>query len=204
MRNIILIRKRPSDPSTFQAQIIALLRAEIANFAGSTFAGASRGLLYQRRFLPKRLSGGPNKCHFGEGKCYFRALKSAIPDQPLQELPRARCIRPCTFMHLFPKLHISHSALLISRLFRRPLSSQRMPEGSQEELSAFQQDAKAIDPKVLATAMGGIDEPPEEPLLSTFEEGHGYFTAAAVGRSLRQYEFVRKVRMCGLPRLNLF
>ena len=79
-----------------------------------------------------------------------------------------------------------------------------MPEGSQEELSAFQQDAKAIDPKVLATAMGGIDEPPEEPLLSTFEEGHGYFTAAAVGRSLRQYEFVRKVRMCGLPRLNLF
>ena len=69
-----------------------------------------------------------------------------------------------------------------------------MPENSQEELSAFQQDIKAIDPKVLATAMGGTDEPPEEPLFSTFEEGYGYFTAAAVGRSLKQYEFVRKVR----------
>ena len=57
---------------------------------------------------------------------------------------------------------------------------------------------KAIDPKVLATAMGGIDEPPEEPLLSTFEEGFAYFTAA-VGRSLKHYEFVRKVRMCQLP-----
>ncbi|KIJ92047.1 hypothetical protein K443DRAFT_459647 [Laccaria amethystina LaAM-08-1] len=41
--------------------------------------------------------------------------------------------------------------------------------------------------------MGGVDEPPEEPLLSTFEEGDGYFTAAAVGRSLKQYEFVRKL-----------
>jgi len=74
-----------------------------------------------------------------------------------------------------------------------------MPKGFQEELSAFQQDVRAIDPKVLATAMGGFDEPPEEPLLSTFEEGFGYFTAAAVGRSLKQYEFVRKVRMCELP-----
>lgn len=71
-----------------------------------------------------------------------------------------------------------------------------MPESSQGELSAsFQRDVKAIDPKVLATAMGGNDEPPEEPLLSTFEEGYGYFTAAAVGRSLKQYEFVRKVRV---------
>ncbi len=77
-----------------------------------------------------------------------------------------------------------------------------MPEGSQEELSAFQQDLKAIDPNVLATAMGGTEEPPEEPLLSTFEEGFGYFTAAAVGRSLKQYEFVRKVCMCDLPSLN--
>ena len=76
-----------------------------------------------------------------------------------------------------------------------------MPE-SHHELPAFQQDVKAIDPKVLSTAMGGIDEPPEEPLLSTFEEGFGYFTAAAVGRSLKQYEFVRKVRMCELPSLN--
>jgi len=67
-------------------------------------------------------------------------------------------------------------------------------ESYQEELSSFQEDVKAIDPKVLATAMGGIDEPPEEPLLSTFEEGFGYFTSAAVGRSLKQYEFVRKVR----------
>ena len=43
--------------------------------------------------------------------------------------------------------------------------------------------------------MGGGDQPPEEPLLSSFEEGFGYFTAAAVGRSLTHYEFARKVRM---------
>ena len=104
-------------------------------------------------------------------------------------------------MHLFPRLLIPRCAVSTSRPFRRPLCFQRMPE-SHQELSAFQQDVKAIDPKVLATAMGGIDEPPEEPLLSTFEEGFGYFTAAAVGRSLKQYEFVRKVRMCELPSLN--
>jgi len=70
-----------------------------------------------------------------------------------------------------------------------------MPEiFEEEELSSFLEDVKAIDPKVLATAMGGIDKPPEEPLLSTFEEGFGYFTSTAVGRSLKQYEFVRKVR----------
>ena len=84
-------------------------------------------------------------------------------------------------------LHIPRRALSVSR---RSL----MPESFQEELSSFQQDVKAVDPKVLTTAMGGIDEPPEEPLLSTFEEGFGYFTAAAVGRSLKHYQFVRKVR----------
>ncbi|KAF8346495.1 kinase-like domain-containing protein [Amanita rubescens] len=62
-----------------------------------------------------------------------------------------------------------------------------------EERPPFQQEAKAIDPKVLTTAMGGIDKPPEEPLFSTFEEGFGYFTATAVGRALGQYEFVRKL-----------
>ena len=92
------------------------------------------------------------------------------------------------------KLHIPRCALSVSRHIRRPLSLQKMPESFQEELSSFQQDVKAIDPKVLTTAMGGFDEPPEEPLLSTFEEGFGYFTAAAVKRSLKQYEFVRKVR----------
>jgi serine/threonine-protein kinase SRPK3 len=69
-----------------------------------------------------------------------------------------------------------------------------MLENFQGERPPFQQEAKAIDPKVLTTAMGGIDKPPEEPLFSTFEEGFGYFTATAVGRSLEQYEFVRKVR----------
>jgi len=93
-------------------------------------------------------------------------------------------------MHLKPKLHISRC---ISRRFR-PLSSQRMPQSSQEQQLNFQQDVKAIDPSALATAMGGFDEPPEEPLLSTFEEGFGYFTTAAVGRSLKEFEFVRKVR----------
>jgi hypothetical protein len=103
-------------------------------------------------------------------------------------------------MHLFLKLHIPRCALSIfrPRLFRRPLSSHSIPEG----LSAFQQDVKAIHSKVLATAMGGNDVPPEEPLFSTFEEGFGYFTAAAVGRSLKQYEFVRKVRVFELPSVN--
>jgi serine/threonine-protein kinase SRPK3 len=42
---------------------------------------------------------------------------------------------------------------------------------------------KAIDPKVLASAdaMGG------SLLFSTFEDGFGYFTDAAVSRSLKQY-----------------
>lgn len=62
-----------------------------------------------------------------------------------------------------------------------------------EERSSFQQDVKTIDPKVLAEAMRGTDVPPEENLLSTFEEGFGYFTSAAVGRSLKQYRLVRKL-----------
>ena len=70
-----------------------------------------------------------------------------------------------------------------------------MTDGSQldDARSCFPQDVKAIDPKVLAVAMGGSDQPPEEPIFSTFEDGFGYFTDAAVGRSLKQYEFVRKV-----------
>ncbi|KAF7761326.1 hypothetical protein Agabi119p4_10735 [Agaricus bisporus var. burnettii] len=60
----------------------------------------------------------------------------------------------------------------------------------------FLEELKAIDPKVLATAMGG-DEPREEPLLKTFEEGYGYFTAAAVNRRLKQYQFVRKLGWAG-------
>ncbi|KXN80718.1 Protein kinase dsk1, partial [Leucoagaricus sp. SymC.cos] len=80
-------------------------------------------------------------------------------------------------------------------LRRRPLSSQRMPEDNlKERASVFQEELKTIDSEVLATAMGG-DEPPEEPLLSTFEEGFGYFTAAAVNRSLSQYQFVRKLSL---------
>jgi serine/threonine-protein kinase SRPK3 len=50
-----------------------------------------------------------------------------------------------------------------------------------EDSIGFQQDVKAIDPTHLATAMGGTEEPPEEPLLATLEEGFGYFTTAAVG-----------------------
>jgi serine/threonine-protein kinase SRPK3 len=80
-----------------------------------------------------------------------------------------------------------------------------MSEASQEAeptfrqtQSYFQRDLKAIDPKALADAMGG-DQPPEEPLLSSYEDGFGYFTAAAVGRSLGQYQFARKVRTW-LPR----
>ncbi|EDR03874.1 uncharacterized protein LACBIDRAFT_331109 [Laccaria bicolor S238N-H82] len=41
--------------------------------------------------------------------------------------------------------------------------------------------------------MGGRAVPPEEPLLSTFEEGFGYITSAAVGLSLNEYQLVRKL-----------
>ncbi|EKM77126.1 hypothetical protein AGABI1DRAFT_122191 [Agaricus bisporus var. burnettii JB137-S8] len=58
------------------------------------------------------------------------------------------------------------------------------------------EELKAIDPKVLATTMGG-DEPREEPLLKTFEEGYGYFTTAAVNRHLKHYQFVRKLGWAG-------
>ena len=63
----------------------------------------------------------------------------------------------------------------------------------------FQKDMRAIDPKTLAASMGRPDKPPEEPLFSSFEDGFGYFTTAAVGRSLKQYEFVRKVRELAAP-----
>ena len=59
--------------------------------------------------------------------------------------------------------------------------------------SPYQQDLKEIDPKVLADAMGDNDQPPEEPLLSAFEDGFGYHTAVAVGRFLGKYLLVRKV-----------
>jgi serine/threonine-protein kinase SRPK3 len=65
----------------------------------------------------------------------------------------------------------------------------------QSQRKAFLAELKAIDPEVLATAMGG-NKPPEEPLLKTFEEGYGYFTGAAVNRHLKHYQFVRKVSVC--------
>lgn len=86
-------------------------------------------------------------------------------------------------MYLIPQLW---------RLFARLFQRQSSPNGSQEVETSFPQDVKSIDPSVLAAAMGGT-EPPEEPIFSTFEEGFGYFTDAAVSRSLKQYEFVRKV-----------
>jgi serine/threonine-protein kinase SRPK3 len=105
-------------------------------------------------------------------------------------------------MYLIPKLHLSRLAFSTAKLFQRQSSSQIKTNGSQEARSSFPQDVKAIDPKVLAAAMGGRDQPPEEPIFSTFEDGFGYFTDAAVSRSLMQYEFVRKVRVFDLPRLD--
>lgn len=101
-------------------------------------------------------------------------------------------------MRLLPKLHLPRNTFSVYALSRRPPSPQRMSNRPQEVLS-FEQEIKAIDPKVLAAAMGGSDQPPEEPLFSTFEEGFGYFTDAAVGRSLKQYEFIRKVSMRTSP-----
>ncbi|KAF9785473.1 kinase-like domain-containing protein [Thelephora terrestris] len=78
-----------------------------------------------------------------------------------------------------------------------PGQLQEAPTTVKQAQSSFQEDLKAIDPKVLANAMGGGDQPPEEPLFSSFEKGHGYFTSAAVGRSLNRYEFARKLGWAG-------
>ncbi|KAF9783967.1 kinase-like domain-containing protein [Thelephora terrestris] len=84
-----------------------------------------------------------------------------------------------------------------SRIFSRHRSSIKQrppPQAASEKLAkpSFQEELKTIDPKALAEAMGG-DRPPEEPLLSSFQEGFGYFTTVAAGRSLNQYRFVRKL-----------
>ena len=113
-------------------------------------------------------------------------------------IPPCTSLQPCTPMHLFPKLHISCSSLLISRLFQQIFPHRAMPEHFEEELSAFQQDVKAIDPKVLSTVMGGVNKPPEEPLLLNLEEGYRYFTTAVTRCSLKQYEFICKVCICEL------
>jgi hypothetical protein len=68
-----------------------------------------------------------------------------------------------------------------------------MSTALQVQLS-FEKDIEAIDPEALAAAMGGREQPPEEPLLSSFEEGFGYHTSAAVGRTMGRYVFARKVR----------
>jgi serine/threonine-protein kinase SRPK3 len=57
---------------------------------------------------------------------------------------------------------------------------------------AFLAELQAMDPKVLATAMGGY-EPPEEPFFKTYEEGFGYYTSVAANRQIKQYELMRKV-----------
>lgn len=78
-----------------------------------------------------------------------------------------------------------------------------MPDSdTQRTALTFMEELKVIDPKALATAMGG-DEPREEPLLKTFEEGYGYFTAAAVNRHLKHYQFVRKVSVCRLASIKM-
>ena len=97
-------------------------------------------------------------------------------------------------MNLFTPVFgfITNLLAQVFRFMRQPSSPQKITRKVQGGL-LFQQDLKAIDPKTLAAAMGNPDGPPEEPLFSSFEDGFGYFTTAAVGRSLKQYDLVRKV-----------
>ncbi|KXN83472.1 Serine/threonine-protein kinase SRPK [Leucoagaricus sp. SymC.cos] len=100
-------------------------------------------------------------------------------------------------MHLLSKLHPSRYALSLSTLSRRVFSSHKIPQkmGSEDwrlREQAFRQELKTIDPKDLAEAMGG-DKPPEEDLLSSFDDGLGYFTTAAPKRWLKHYWLVRKL-----------
>ncbi|XP_006463037.1 hypothetical protein AGABI2DRAFT_119847 [Agaricus bisporus var. bisporus H97] len=96
-------------------------------------------------------------------------------------------------MNFIGKVRPGRCVLSLPRVFRRPLSFSKLAENTpQREAQAFLAELKAIDPKILATSMGG-DEPREEPLLKTFEEGYGYFTAAAVNRHIRHYQFIRKL-----------
>ncbi len=78
--------------------------------------------------------------------------------------------------------------------FLKFFRQQSPPQKLIDKFQLFRQELKAIDPKSLAAAMGNPAAPPEEPMFSSFEEGFGYFSTAAVGRSLVHYEFVRKVR----------
>lgn len=77
-----------------------------------------------------------------------------------------------------------------------------MLRGSPEKLLAFEQEVKAIDPKVLVTAMGGIDTPPEEPLLASMDDGYGYSPTTSVGTFMGQYKFIRKVSISQLFLFN--
>ncbi|KDR79389.1 hypothetical protein GALMADRAFT_62926 [Galerina marginata CBS 339.88] len=101
---------------------------------------------------------------------------------------------------MFVTPYLPRRTFSLSKLLRRPhtYSPQKMPNKLQQAaLQSFEEEVKATDPKILAASMGGNDQPPEEPLLATFEEGFGYFTDAAVGRSLKQYHFARKLGWAG-------
>ncbi|KAJ3563528.1 hypothetical protein NP233_g8883 [Leucocoprinus birnbaumii] len=89
-------------------------------------------------------------------------------------------------------------ALSYSRLFRRRFASLSMAEPDPkldwpEKEKVFQQELRAIDLKDLVIAMGGHDKPPEENLFAAFDEGFGFDTSAAVNRSVKEYQYVRKL-----------
>ncbi|KAJ3569389.1 hypothetical protein NP233_g5080 [Leucocoprinus birnbaumii] len=92
-------------------------------------------------------------------------------------------LRPSRCVHSFYKL--------VSR--RSSSSSQKMTGHEWEDQARiFLQELKATDPKELVKSMGGHRKPPEENLFASYDEGFGYITSVAVGRSVEGFKFVRK------------
>ncbi|XP_006455847.1 hypothetical protein AGABI2DRAFT_121767 [Agaricus bisporus var. bisporus H97] len=57
----------------------------------------------------------------------------------------------------------------------------------------FENEVPTLDPAVVSLSMGNRDNPPEEPLLLSLQDGFGYNVAAANGRTLSGFHLVRKL-----------
>lgn len=68
----------------------------------------------------------------------------------------------------------------------------------------FENEVPTLDPAVVSLSMGNRDNPPEEPLLLSLQDGFGYNVAAANGRTLSGFHLVRKVCTSSLNQTSRF
>jgi hypothetical protein len=166
-----------------------------SQYSMAKFHSIPQSVQNERRNVKSRASNGNCPPRLQGHRSSWEGESTILTPQEL--VYRVQCQVYVTVMHLAHNMHPLRRVFPIPR-HRNPFFPRRMSMGSQE-LSPFQQDLKTIDPEVLSDAMGDSNQPPEEPLLSTFEEGFGYHTAVAVGRSLGRYLFARKVRIPTSP-----